>query len=184
MWAAFNLRTARMGQRIVEELGSGSTGVARVRAVFHEEWDVLEIGAMSLGFEDVMTALDLCANAVYLASGGAPTSDGAYKDLGYWTPGRVGSLPTNTHDWLLALLAHPDKQLLKHCRDELAHHAVPRHDFRGAGGAATPPLTEITIPAVGGDPPARVSIGVLIPRLVAFGEDQFVRCSAALEADF
>ena len=100
MWAAFNLRTARMGQRIVEELGSGSTGVARVRAVFHEEWDVLEIGAMSLGFEDVMTALDLCANAVYLASGGAPTSDGAYKDLGYWTPGASGE-PSDQHPRLV-----------------------------------------------------------------------------------
>jgi hypothetical protein len=184
MWAAFNLRTARMGERIAAELGSGSAGVARVRAVFHEEWDVLEIGAMSLGFEDVMTALDLCANAVYLVSGGTPTSDGAYKDLGYWTPGRLVKLPSNTHDWLLALQAHPDKHLLAHCRTELAHRAVQRHVIRGAGGAASPPLTEMTIPAVGGDPPARVSIGVLIPRLVEFGKDQFLRCCAALEADF
>jgi len=184
MWAVFNLRTARMGERIAAEMGSGSAGVARLRAVFHEEWDVLEVGAMSLGFEDVMTALDLCANAVYLVAGGTPSSGGAYKDLGYWTPGRVAKLPSNTHDWLVALQAHPDKHLLDHCRTELAHRAVQRHVIRGAGGAATPSLTEITIPAVGGDPPARVSIGVLIPRLVEFGNDQFLRCCAALESDF
>ena len=57
MWAAFNLRAARMGARIAAELGSGSAGLARLRAVFDEQWDVLEIGAMSLGFEDVMSAL-------------------------------------------------------------------------------------------------------------------------------
>lgn len=114
MWAAFNLRTARMGERIAAELGSGPAGVARVRAVFPEEWDVLEIGAMSLGFEDVMTALDLCANAVYLVSGRTPSSDGAYKDLGYWKPAKLRKLPSNTHDWLVALQAHPDKQLLYH----------------------------------------------------------------------
>jgi len=137
MWAAFNLRTARMGERIAAELRSGSAGVARVRAVFHDEWDVLEIGAMSLAFEDVMTALDLCANAVYLASGGTPTADGAYKDLGFWTPRRLVKLPSNTQEWLLALQVHPDMILLDHCRTELAHRAVQRHVIRGAG--ALPP---------------------------------------------
>ena len=68
MWAAFNLKTAGMGQRIAAELESGPEGLARIRCVFDEDWDVLEIAAMSLAFEDVLTALDLCANATYLAS--------------------------------------------------------------------------------------------------------------------
>jgi hypothetical protein len=184
VWAAFNLRTARMGERIVAELGSGPAGVARLQAVFDEDWEILEIGAMSLAFEDVMSALDLCANAVYLVSGRAPSSDGRYKDLGWWKPERLSNLPSNTKDWLVAIQAHPDKHRLDHCRTELAHRASQRHVIRAADGASTPSLTEITIPGVGGDPPERVSIGVLIPRLVEFGKEQFLRCCAALESDF
>ena len=186
MWAAFNLRAARMGARIAAELGSGSAGLARLRAVFDEQWDVLEIGAMSLGFEDVMSALDLCANAIYLASGGQPASDGKYKDLGWWKPGHLATLSgtPNTLRWVSELQADSERQILEHCRAMLTHRAVPRHIFRGAGGAPTPPLTEIRIPAVGSSPAQRVSIGVLIPRLVQFGDNQFERCCAALLADY
>ena len=76
-WAAFNLRAARAGKEIVDELGNGTAGLERLQMVLPEEWDVLEIVAMSLGFGDVATALDLYANAVYLASGGKPDGMGS-----------------------------------------------------------------------------------------------------------
>jgi hypothetical protein len=184
MWAAFNLKTAGMGQRIAAELESGPEGLARIRCVFDEDWDVLEIAAMSLAFEDVLTALDLCANATYLASGGTPASDGNFKDLGHWTTERLATLPENTRDWLGALLASSGKHLLDHCRSQLAHRAVSRHVIRGVGGPPTPSLTEIMIPALDGEPARPVSIGVLIPRLVGFGSDQFLGCCTALHSDF
>ena len=118
-WAAFNLRAARMGQRIVEELASGPGGYARIRVVFPEEWDVLEVAAMSLGFEDVTTAVDLCANAVYLASGGIPSADGSFKDLGYWSAARAASLPDATKKWVLDLITDLDTQLLLQCCEAL-----------------------------------------------------------------
>jgi|GEM_PF-3886144 len=56
--AAFNLCAARVGVHVVQELGGRGDGLARLQAVLPEDWDVLEVAAMSLGFGDVATALD------------------------------------------------------------------------------------------------------------------------------
>jgi len=60
-------------------VASGDRGYQRFRGVFPEEWDIVEIAAMSLAFEDSATALDLCANTVYLAAGGVPVTKPAAK---------------------------------------------------------------------------------------------------------
>jgi hypothetical protein len=62
-WAAFNLSAARAGLRMVEALALGQTNYERLNNLLQEDWDQLEVAAMSLGFGEVQTALDLCANA-------------------------------------------------------------------------------------------------------------------------
>jgi hypothetical protein len=185
-WAAFNLRAARVGQTIVGELASGTQGYARLQTVLHEEWDVLEIAAMSLGFEDVMTAIDLCAYAVYLASGGTPSADGSFKDLGYWSATRAAALSAATRKWVTDLLSNPDSDLLRQCRDALTHRSVRRHIRIAVGSIEGRSLVEITQrPTVLDPSPSSLgSIGDLIPRLLAFVERQFRLCCDAIKADY
>lgn len=185
-WAAFNLRAAHVGQRIAGELASGSGGYERLKVVLPEEWDVLEIAAMSLGFGDVMTAIDLCAHAVYLASGGTPSADGSFKDLGHWSPTRAAALPNATRKWVIDLRSDPDTDLLRRCRDALTHRSVRRLIRIAVGAVEGRSLVEITERPTSGNPsPSSLgSIGDLVPHLVAFGEAQFRLCCAAIKADY
>lgn len=183
-WAVFNLRAARIGERIVKELSAGNDGYQQLFAVFPEPWDVLEVAAMSLAFEDVTTALDLCANAVYVAAGGTPSLSGEFKDLRYWTPARVASLPSASRKWVGDLLADPNTATLRLCREGLAHRLVTRHIRMGGGVDRS--LAEIaTLATPGGTPSVTLgSILDLIPQLVRFGEGQYETCCRTLQADF
>jgi hypothetical protein len=80
-WARLNLGAAAMGRTIVQRLGTGQMD-AELGAIFRQPWDILEVAAMSLGFEDVMTALDLCADAVLLTCGQPRHRDRNFYDLG------------------------------------------------------------------------------------------------------
>jgi hypothetical protein len=185
-WAAFNLRSARVGEHIVAELASGSGGLARLQAVMPEEWDVLEVAAMSLAFEDTMTALDLCANVLYLVSGGTPATQ--FKDLAYWTPPpaapspaakRVASLPTATQSWISTLLASSDFDDLREARHALTHRTVSRVIRVTFGGGPGRSLAEIATPTR-----SLGSIDIVIPRLVDFGEKQYELFCKALVIDY
>src|SRR5580700_11452916 len=77
-WAAFNLSAARAGRRIVEELALGQSGYERLRSLLQQEWDQLEVAAMSLGFGDVKTATDLCVNAAMRMAGATMPGSGAF----------------------------------------------------------------------------------------------------------
>ena len=177
LWAAFNLRAARIGRRIVSELAADSVGFARPTKVLHEEWDVLEIAAMSLAFEDTMSALDLCANVLFLASGGTPAVSGKFKDLGYWTSARIAAVPAASQTWITGLLASSEYAELKIARDALTHRFVSRHIRLGGGVGRA--LAEISTPTRNLGP-----IDVLIPRLVRFGEQAFETFCGALQTDF
>jgi hypothetical protein len=153
--------------------------------LFPEEWDVLEVAAMSLAFEDTMTALDLLANAVYVACGGTPSASGAYKDLGYWTPTRIAAVTqANTKRWLDAVTTSADLSLLKTCRDALTHRSVTRLVSMGGGvGRSVVEIAERPVPGSAATAPLG-GIDVLIPNVLTFGEQQLQACSAALRADF
>ena len=183
-WAAFNLRAAQIGERIVTELGTGIDGYRRLQATLEQDWDVLEVAAMSLGFEDVTTALDLCSHAAFLATGGVPSADGKFKGLAILTTAPVETWPIATRAWAHELASHRDLQVLRQCRDGLAHRLVTRHIRIGGGVARS--LAEISTPPVlgGNDGVVLGNIGELIPRLLRFGEIQFVNCCAALRGDF
>jgi hypothetical protein len=141
---------------------------------------------MSLGFGDVMTAIDLCAHAVYLASGGTPSRGGSFKDLHYWSATRAAALQKATRKWVTDLRNDPDTDLLRRCRDALTHRSVRRLIRIAVGAVAGRSLVEITgRPTLRHPSPSSLgSIGDLIPRLVAFGEVQFRMCCEAIKADY
>src|ERR1700683_1564459 len=61
-WAAFHLGAARIGSRLLEQLIASSDGQP-LTGELGEERDSIETAVMTLGFGNVKTALDLCANA-------------------------------------------------------------------------------------------------------------------------
>ena len=193
-WAWFNLSAAGMGRTIVERLGHGQMDGA-LDEIFKVDWNVLEVAAMSLAFEDVMTALDLCCDAVFLACGvgrvvDQKSGDERHFDLGQLRGRQRSKIPLNAtpsvQAWIGGLLGHQDLALLEACRHALAHRLVRRHmgvtieEGRPSGRA----LTEITTLHGPVQVKGRGSIGVLIPRLVGFGEDQLHHLCEAVLADF
>jgi hypothetical protein len=178
-WAVFNLRAARVGLRLVEQLGAGR--YAQLKAVIPEEWDAIEIAAMSLGFGDTVTALDLCANAVYLAVGGPPAKDGRYKDVSHWSEGKLAGLPSSLRVWVSNLVAADDYCLLLTCRDAITHRTLSRTIALSVGSAPSRNALRISTSSLDpGGPRVLGSLDELIPRFVAFGEQQYALCCDAI----
>jgi hypothetical protein len=181
-WAWFNLGAAGMGREIVQRLARND--VTDLTAIFDEPWDILEVAAMSLGFEDAMTALDLCSDAVFIASG-RPQKEGGYAyDIGELRRQRSTlNAPAAIQAWIDQLCAHPDLRLLEACRHPLTHRTVRRHiAFNVTSSVRTP--SEITTLHGTAAPQGRGPIDDLIPRLVGFAEDQLERLCQAILTDF
>jgi hypothetical protein len=183
-WAWLHLGAADLGRTIVRRLSAGEMD-QQLEAIYGQPWEVLEVAAMSLGFGDVMTAIDLCADAVLLACGAPLHATGRFYDLGNLRR-RRGELTTRPalEAWANQLLAHPDDlTLLEECRHHLIHRHVRRHIGVTMGNAEPTrrALAEITT-LHGSDPPrSRGSIADLVPRMVTFGEEQLkALCSAIL----
>ncbi len=178
-WASRHLRAADVGRTIVGRLGTGQVD-RQLEVVFGQTWDALELTAMSLGFGDTMSAMDLCADAVLLACHEPQQDSGRCYDLGQLQT-RVRQArrpliaPLMLRTWIDQLLAHPDLAELQACRNHLTHR-TPRRlitlvlDYRGMPTGRE--LAEIT--TLHGADPARPrgSIAELVPRLVAFGEER------------
>jgi hypothetical protein len=169
-----------MGRTIVGALAAGKTDQL---AIFGQPPEILEVASMSLAFEDVMTALDLSADAIFLACGQPLHASGRFYDLGELKK-QHEKLPVSAalRAWIDQLLAHPDLALLQACRQDLTHR-VPKM-LSGVGNVTSlgRPLSEIarTFDAQGRAENLG-SIGDLIPRLVGFGEMQFeTLCEAIL----
>jgi hypothetical protein len=192
-WAWLHLGAAAIGQTVVDRLRAGQLD-PQLEAIFGQPWEILEVASMSLGFGDVMSALDLCADAVLLACGRPPRPNGRFYDLNDLRassptpPGRPPRpplvAPPRLRAWIDQLLAHPDLQLLRDCRNPVVHQKLRRH--RGVtmenGLVTGRALSEIT--TLHGQGPAqwRGSIGDLVPRLVGFGEAQLVGlCRAVIQ---
>jgi hypothetical protein len=181
-WAWFNLGAAAMGRTIVDLLARGKVDHL---AMFGQPWDILEVGAMSLGFEDAMTALDLCADAVLLACGRTPQANGQFYDLGNLKKLQQQlAAPPAVRAWIEQLLRHPDLTLLEDCRNPMTHRFLRRHMFLAVGGTPGRSLSEITTLHGQGPPQSRGSIADLIPRLVTFGETQLESLCKAILTDF
>lgn len=184
-WAWFNLGAADMGRTIVARLAADKTD--ELTAMFDQPWDILEVGAMSLAFEDVMTALDLCADAVFLACGEPLDPTGRFYDLGSLKKHhqRLCASPS-IRAWIDQLLRHPDLALAEDCRNPLTHRFVRRHILMavGTGAPSVRSLSEITTLHGQGPPRGRGSIGDLVPRLVGFGEGQLASLCQAILTDF
>ena len=176
-WAWRHLGAAAVGRTIVEQLAAGATD-RQLESVLGHPWETLEVIAMSLGFGNVMSGLDLCADAV-LIIGGAPAVKpkgplGGFYDLGDLRAlRRTFSASPAVEKWGDRLLAHQDLKLLKTCRDALTHRQVRQHPgVHWENGRAIRTLAEITPLDSRGVVRSLGSIGELVPRLVAFGEEQ------------
>jgi hypothetical protein len=183
-WAWHHLGAARAGWTIVHRIGGGQMDSELVE-VFRLPWEDLEVAAMSLGFGNTMSAIDLCADAVLLACHQPLHDKGRCYDLGELRKGRAKLVgPPGLLAWADQLLAHPDLAGLQECRDHMTHRTPRRHvtaiiDRRGAVGGRA--LAEIS--TLHGKDGVRWqgSIGDLIPRAVRFGEQQLeLLCRAIL----
>ncbi len=180
IWAVFNLGAAAVGGRIVEELTVGEQSSQRLQALLGVDWDVLEVTAMSLVFGDVMTALDLCADAVMVTNGHARPKSGAFFGVRDLKKLVQEKRPGPILNWTVELLQSPKLTLLKQSRDALTHRHVRRHIALTLGSNVSRSLVEIT----DGDGVPLGDIGSLSVDFLAFGGDRLSALCDALEAAF
>jgi len=204
VWAAFNLRAARIGRRFTELLCQ-PRGLDELEALLQEgQANVFEVAAMSLGFGDVMSALDLCGSALDAMSNASPPAlDKRGADMGDWfsDPSKSKSkraqefhsrrqqLPSEVQAWLDHLEAHPDWDLLKTCRDPIVHRLFPRALIASSVNTGLT-LAKIDLTLAGNtdprtaDPAQLRDISDLILKVLSFGEDQYRTFCKALKAAY
>lgn len=165
-----------MGNTIAQRLAANDLDPELGR-VFRQPVTILETAAMSLGFEDVITALDLCADAVLLISGHqrkTRNGDQPFHDLGTLKSARATlNAAPRVAAWVNALFADPTLEQLLQCRHHLAHRRVDKYTIGAtfaapAGGFVRIQRSEITTPhGVYYGP-----IHELTGKFLRFGEDQ------------
>jgi hypothetical protein len=179
-----HLGAADMGRTISGRLGGGPMD-PQLEAVFGQPWNVLEVAAAGLSSGQVMSAIDLCADAVLLTCGEPLQGSGRFYDLGELRKRRrrLAAAP-GLRAWIDQLLAHPDLAELEDCRHHLTHRTPRRHITYRVDGRGTPTVRELAeITTLHGVKPPqwRGSIAELVPRMVAFGEEQLeALCTAIL----
>lgn len=188
-WAWLNIGAAAAGAVVVERLATDQMN-ADLKALSRLPYEVSEVVGMSLAFEDSMTALDLCADAIFLTCGRARRPDGRFYDVGYLKKEHQSlNARAAIAEWIAQFLLHSELPVLEACRHSLAHRHVPRSYMMRLARDA--PIrrgpSEITIQVA--NPHGQLlaethSIGELIPRMVGFAETQIEAVCTAILRDF
>ena len=156
---------------------------------------LLEVVALTLASAGVLTAFDLCAAALYRASGGTPSVDGSFKALGYWRNPKRGTaalvrIPAS-RAWLDGLLTAPELVRVEAARHALIHrHLARRHQIHALAAAPDGPVYEIwgeatvVVPQGPGLPGKELGwVDQLVAEALAFGEREVLACREALRQD-
>ena len=174
---AFHLDAARFGARLYSMVHSPDD-YDTVRRL-GETPTTLETAAANLVFRGVVTALDLCAAALYRLNAPSPgVPGGRERDMAWWnSPGRRASLTPEQASWVSSIQGSEDWTLLEEARHAYTHRTVPRHVRLQLGSLVGPqgpdpemaPVlrrggTEIVISG------RKHDLADILPRLVAFGE--------------
>jgi len=100
-WSAVNLRAAQVGLRIAQGSGANPRGI--LAQELGEEADMLHIAALSLGFGDIASGLDICAGAAGVLTGIHPAAP-RIPDVDWWTAPRLAQLKIPEFaNWLQAV---------------------------------------------------------------------------------
>jgi hypothetical protein len=196
------LQAAGVGRTMIERHAAGDGRLVEVLGV---PWETLEDAAMCVSFGAVLTALDLCADAVLLVCGAklvnpdAPkTAPGSFYSLAdlrklngtpsvkVWVEGKP-IVPPAMRAWVNQLNSHPDLATVHDWRHAVLHRQVRRHPMVAFpdGGPIRSAPSAVTVLDSQGPVEGRIGkdIGEEVVRVVEFGEGQLEDlCRAILAA--
>jgi hypothetical protein len=167
-WAAMNLGTAQLGRGLMDRIAT-SEGVEEVRRLLGDQlFQVLEVSAFSTSARSVVTALDLCAAALYRMSGLPARKGGKEADVSYWTAQRItaSQLEPEQKTWLTSLQTSCEWQFLEPVRHGVTHRYFRTSVYLSTGGVG-PIINDVWIDGT------TYSMDGLVRRFFLFGEDQF-----------
>jgi hypothetical protein len=197
-WAVIKIGSAQVSLSLLHQLRRHPESVRLALAPTPE---ILEVAALTLASAGVLAALDLCADAIYRASGGTPRKNGHFKDLGYWKKlsltQRADHLRRviSARVWLENLLASPELKRLEAARHALLHRHVGHArsvqalvaKLDGHGGFRAEDILgspTVMLPRAPGVAATRLgSLDDLVTGLLAFGEREVLACRSALHLD-
>ena len=176
-WAAFHLGAAFAAEVMIERLGTedGWHDLQRVLGV--NSYDIMEAQAFIVASSSVMTAIDLCAAAVYRLSGGTPAPGREY-DLGDWRRhGDRDETPPALQTWLSDVLRSAEQSLLERARHQAVHRSTPRV-IKLTAGAHRLPASEFVVDGTAHP------VDDLIARFARHGENRFDAFCDSVASDY
>jgi hypothetical protein len=177
-WAAFHAAAADIARVIVGTLQSNSV---RLQKDLDTSFEALEVAAMTLGFGNAASSMDLCAHAIYLANGGSHGKNARFCDLAELTQlvarGKI-ALEPRCQKWLDVTNKNSVTRALTAYRHHIIHRTIRRHTAMNVSTNVRS-LASVQIPGR-----RREGLEKLIPRLVDFAGRRTKACSLAVARDF
>jgi hypothetical protein len=168
-WASWHLRTASLGWDVFQQaLPLGDQNLTG------HSLTTVEMAAENLIFRGSVSAMDLCAGAVYRLTGKPYRAD-RERDVGWWFDARWRQpwhlVPQPLEKWLRAFDGNPAWERATAFRDAFTHRTVQRHINVVVGGATTVTLQVGT---------HKDDAQVLMPQLVEFARKRYSSFERAL----
>jgi hypothetical protein len=174
-WAADHLDTARLGADLFTkaspDLDDNWTG---------HRLHTVEIAAQNLVFRGVVTAMDLCASAVFRLAEGTPPPDREF-DMGQWLHPHKnqqppwGTTPDPLKRWVESFDGDSDWELAVKLRDAFTHRTTRRHVTVTVGSRSGPVQALVDV-----DGTLHASTGTM-RRIVNFGLARFRKLADAMD---
>jgi hypothetical protein len=178
-WAAFNLGAGKIGAGLIDRLAAPG-GFSQIQTLLSPEpFDVAEAAALSFTSRSIVTAMDLCAAALYRLYGGPGRRGGHEADVGTWDVKVLHSLlpPSEIAQWVWGLKTSTEWILLEQVRHGMTHRRFAR-TVKATTRQDRVPIDDIHVDGVA------YQIDKLVHRFVRFGEDRFVLLCDELRSQF
>jgi hypothetical protein len=124
-WASWHLNTAQLGWDVLE----GAWGEGDENVTGHPVYTV-EMAAQNLIFRGVVSAMDLCAAAIFRLTGETLRAD-RERDVGWWFakgPNQPWHLvPKPLRQWLIVLKDNSTWEMATELRHAFTHRSLQRH---------------------------------------------------------
>ena len=180
LYAAFNLGSARVAQSMVRWLEQPGGYDQMCQQLADEGFDVYEATVLQLSARSVVTALDLCAAALFRIGGGnlGPEREAAVNTWKNGSPSHI-ALPLSLNQWVAAF--HGPTMLmwdlLVDCRHRAAHRRFVRHITLNVG-AERKPNAQVEYAGVS------YATDWLIDEFTLFGQRQFVDLCGRIQIEY
>jgi hypothetical protein len=173
-WASWHLNTAQLGWDVLERAWADGDENLTGHPLY-----TVEMAAENLIFRGVVSAMDLCAAAIYRLTGESLRAD-RERDVGWWLDTRGKRhwrlVPIPVRQWLRVFRGHTTWEMATELRNAFTHRSLQRHVSLAIGHGHGSVEFET--------PNGRYDSEEAMSRLVTFGQRRYSSFERALARSY